>query len=89
MHFCSFLTQKKYSLFLHIVYGWVACKVVKKGLRRDDGEGKHMLAFPPHFPESFVEKKRFTEPCAELGNSAIAEELGGKAEQKTEQTKKQ
>lgn len=61
--------------------------MVKKGLRRDDGEGKHMLAFPPHFPESFVEKKRFTEPCAELGNSAIAEELDGKAEQKTEQTR--
>lgn len=74
-------------MFLHIVYGWVACKVVKKGLWRDDGGGKQMLAFPPHFPKSFVQKKRFTDPCAELGNLAVAEELGVEAEQKTEQTR--
>lgn len=42
---------------------------------------------PPHSPESFVEKKRFTEPCAELGNLAVAEELGVEAEQKREQTR--
>lgn len=69
------------------MYGWVACKVVKKGLRREDGGGKHMLAFLPHFPESFVEKRRFTEPCAKLGNSVVAEGLSGKAEQRTEQTR--
>lgn len=46
-----------------------------------------MLAFPPHFPKSFVQKKRFTDPCAELGNLAVAEELGVEAEQKTEQTR--
>lgn len=46
-----------------------------------------MLAFSPHFPESFVEKKRFTEPSAELGELGSSRGIGGKAEQKTERTR--